>query len=73
VRVTPKAASNRVKKEIQEDGSTVFRIYVTTPAEDGKANKAVIEILAKELGFNKSSFTIIQGLISRDKTIRINR
>ena len=71
VRVTPKAASNRIKVEHNKDGSKLIKIYVTTVPEDGKANKAVIEILAKELGVAKSSIEIIRGHTSKDKLIRI--
>lgn len=73
IRVTPKASSNRIKVEKQADGSYLVRVYVTTVPEDGKANKAVVEILAKALGVPKSSLTITQGLTSKDKTISIQR
>lgn len=68
IRVTPKASSNRIKTE--DDGS--IRVYVTTAPEDGKANKKVIEVLAKELKIAKSRIAIIKGETSRDKTIVIS-
>ena len=42
VKVQSKARSNRLEVD---DG--VFRIYVTAVPKDGKANNAVIELLAK--------------------------
>lgn len=69
VRVTPKAAANRIKYE--DDGS--IRIYVTTLPEDGKANKKVIELLAKEFKIPKSSLEIIKGQKSKDKIIVIRQ
>lgn len=71
VRVTPKAKSARVKKEVSEDGEVYYKVYVTVVAENGKANKAVIELLADELGLPKSALTIIRGLTSREKIIKI--
>lgn len=71
VRVSAKAASNRIKVEDLDDGSILIRVYVTAPAEDGKANKEVIRLLSKELGLPKSSLTITHGLTSRDKIIAI--
>lgn len=65
VRVTPKASSNRIKRE--DDGS--LRVYVTTAPEDGKANKKVIELISKEFKIPKSSLEIIKGQKSKDKTI----
>lgn len=73
VRVTPKAAANRIKVEHQADGSRLIRVYVTVAAEDGKANKAVIELLAKELGLPKTALKIIRGLKSRQKTVAISQ
>jgi len=73
VRVTPKAASNRIKVEHHLDGSKYIRVYVTCVPEDGKANKAVIQLLSKELGIPKSALTITQGATTRDKTITIRK
>jgi uncharacterized protein (TIGR00251 family) len=71
IRVTPKASSNRLKIEYGENGIDLVRVYVTVPAEDGKANEAVIALLAKELGIAKSAITIVQGFKTRDKVLRI--
>lgn len=73
LRVTPKASANRIKLETAEDGTPLVRVYVTCVPEDGKANEAVIKLLAKELGIAKSKLTITQGETSRNKTIRITR
>lgn len=73
VRVTPKAKSARIKKEVLDDGKVIYKVYVTAVAEDGKANQAVIELLAKALGVPKSALTITRGETSRDKVIQIRR
>lgn len=41
--------------------------------EKGKANKAVIQTLAKALGLAKSDFTLVSGGTARLKTLRISR
>lgn len=73
VKVTPKASSERIKVEHREDGTKLIKVYVTVAAEDGKANNAVIKLLAKELGIAKSSLKIIKGHKIRDKVIRIDK
>jgi uncharacterized protein len=73
IRVTPKATSNRIKVEHLPNGSTLIRVYVTAVPENGKANKAAINLLSKELGLPKTSLTIISGLTSKDKIVRIRR
>lgn len=73
VRVTPKSSSNRIKIELDESGAPIIRVYVTCVPEDGKANKAVLDLLAKELGVPKSSLSVLRGNTSREKTISIAR
>lgn len=71
VRVTPKAKLSRIKREVAPDASIYYKVYVTVAAEDGKANQAVIELLAKALGISKSSLAITHGLTSRNKIIQV--
>lgn len=73
IKVTPKAKTERIKKEVRADGTTLYKIYVTAVPEDGKANDAIIKLLAKSLGIAKSSLTILRGHTSRDKIIKIKR
>ncbi len=72
VRVTPKASRNCIKVEQDEEGKWLLRVYVTTVPEDGKANKDVIKLLAKELGLAKSCLEIEKGLTSREKIVNIS-
>lgn len=72
VRVTPRAAAERLVVEDGPDGPVV-RVYVTVPPQDGKANAAVIALLARALGLPKSALSVAQGAASRDKVIRIRR
>ena len=68
VRVTPKAARNRVALA---DG--VLRVYVTTVPEGGKANAAVQKLLAKALGVAKTRLVLVRGQTARDKVFRLER
>lgn len=67
VRVTPKAAANRIT--LDPDGA--IRVYVTTVPEGGKATAAVIAALAKAIGIPKSRLELIRGETARDKTFRV--
>ena len=66
VRVTPRASRARVTVE-----EGLIRVYVTVVPEDGRANRAVQEALAKALGLAKSRLTLIRGQTSRDKVFRL--
>ena len=54
--------------EIMDDQLTV---YVRERAVDGKANAAVIELLAKHFGVSKSKVQIETGFTSRHKRVSI--
>ena len=72
IKVVPKAKSARIVKGIDASGAIYYKVYVTVVPKDGKANQAVIKLLAKALGVAKSSLEITHGLTSRDKTIKIH-
>ncbi len=67
VRVTPRASRNAVVL----DGDTI-RVMVTTVPESGKANAAVIKLLAKALGIAKTRLVLLRGASGRDKLFRID-
>ena len=66
-RIIPRASRNEIVGI--EDG--VARIRVTSPPVDGKANKAVIELLSKQLDVPKKDIRIVSGEKSRNKKIRV--
>jgi uncharacterized protein len=73
VKVTPKASADRIQGWVEdEQGARVLKIAVTAPPEDGKANKAVIALLAKRLKLPKSAIEFASGETSRRKTLLID-
>ena len=66
IRVQPKAS----RSHVTIDGNSI-KVYVTTVPEDGKANKAVSELLAKRLGVPKRAIEIVSGAKSRTKVISV--
>ena len=68
IQVTPKSSFNRIKAELL-NGKWRIKVYVTAAPEDDKANRAVIDLLAKELNVSRSSLTIVSGHASRKKVI----
>lgn len=66
LRVVPGAKVERLAIE-----NASLKIWIRTAPEDGKANKAVISLLAKTLKLPKQAVTIISGHTSRDKRVRI--
>ena len=73
VRLTPNAGRDGIDGvETAADGETYLRARVTAVPEKGKANKALIALLAKACGLPKSSFEIVSGDTTRKKSLRID-
>lgn len=72
VRLTPKAAQARIQGVAREaDGGTALKVAVTAPPEAGKANTALIALLAKAWRLPKSSLSLVAGAGDRRKTLHL--
>ncbi|HIJ61802.1 MAG TPA: DUF167 domain-containing protein [Rhodospirillaceae bacterium] len=70
VRLTPKASRNRIEGVVAEaDGSASLKVSVTAVPEAGKANAALIALLAKSWRMAKRDFEIVAGATDRRKTV----
>lgn len=67
VHVKPNARKNAIEW-IDED---TLKVSVTAIAEEGKANKALIELLSDELNIPKSQIEIVRGLTAKIKQVKI--
>lgn len=67
VNVIPRAKTRGI--EPLPDGG--LRVRVSEPAEDGRANAAVINALAEHFDVPKRAVTIVRGASSRQKLIEI--
>lgn len=65
LRVHPKAR----KDAITGVHAGALKVSVTASPEKGKANDAVVELLAKALDLPKGSIEIVGGETSQDKTV----
>lgn len=68
VKVLPRSSRNQIVGK--EKG--VFRVKLTAPPIDGRANKALKELLAKRLRVAKRDIQIISGERSKIKSVRIH-
>ena len=72
VRLTPKASVDRVGETRQTpSGEEQLMVYVTAPPDDGKANKAMLRLLAKHYGVAQTSITLVRGHTNRNKLVKI--
>lgn len=68
IRVKPRARKNQLEK-IDDN---VFEARVIAPPEKGKANNAIIKLLAQHFKTAKSNITLLSGQTSREKIFEIN-
>ncbi|PIR21463.1 MAG: hypothetical protein COV45_01570 [Deltaproteobacteria bacterium CG11_big_fil_rev_8_21_14_0_20_47_16] len=64
-----KPNSRHEKVELLPDGS--LKVHVNAPAHEGRANDAVIALLARHFKVPKSSITILHGSAGRRKVVEI--
>jgi uncharacterized protein (TIGR00251 family) len=67
LRVSPGASRSRV---VGRYGAG-WKVRVGAPPEDGKANAAVVHLLADALGVAARDVEIVSGHTSRDKTVAL--
>jgi len=67
VHVVPGAARNEI---IGVEGGTL-KVRVAAPPVKGKANQALVKLLAKTLGLRKSQVEIVSGHRARRKMVKV--
>ncbi|MBN2033294.1 MAG: DUF167 domain-containing protein [Deltaproteobacteria bacterium] len=68
VKLIARSAENRI---VGREGEH-YRVKVTAPPVEGRANKALIALLSEKLGIAKKSIEIFSGKTTRLKTLRIH-
>jgi len=69
IRVRPNAKQNRVGGVVGEPPRLV--VAVQAPAVDGKANEAVLKVVAKAFDVRPRDISIVHGELARDKRLVI--
>ena len=68
LRVAPGARSNGIVGRHGEG----WKVRVTAPLEGGKANDALLRVLAERLDLPSESLTLVSGPSSRDKIVELH-
>lgn len=75
VKLTPKSRRSAIEGVSEEPGrggpEYALKARVAAPPEDGKANAALLALLAREFGLPKTSLTLAAGASQRLKRIHI--
>ena len=72
LRLQPGASRAKVDGVAElDDGAIVLKLRVTEPPEGGKANAALIKLLAKAWKLPKSALSLVAGHTDRRKTLAV--
>lgn len=69
VKVLPRSSKDQL---VGQDHQGIFKLKLTAPPVQGRANKALKEFLSKRLGVAKTKIEIISGERLRVKTVQIS-
>ena len=68
VKVKPRSKTEDVTKE---RGGEVYVVRVKEPPIEGKANRAVLKLLARHFGVPESRLRIVSGLTGKKKVVEV--
>ncbi len=73
MRISVKVKANSKEEKVEQTGNNQFIIKVRAPAQEGKANSAMIKLLSKYFDIPKSLIIISKGRQNSNKIIDIER
>jgi uncharacterized protein YggU (UPF0235/DUF167 family) len=71
LKVKPQARHNAIDGVVPDVEGAALAVSVTALPEDGKANAALIALLAAAWDLPRSSFAVVQGATARRKLLRL--
>lgn len=72
IAITVKAGSKKGSL-VQVEQTGALTVYIREPAQDGKANIAVIQLLSEHYGVPKSRIAILRGHTSSKKLVEVRK
>jgi len=70
MKIQVKVKPNSRTEEVSHEGDS-FIVKVKGPPHEGKANQAVVKLLAEHFGIPKSQVRIVSGFTSKNKVVDI--
>ena len=72
IRLTPRARADRLDGIIRgADGAPLLKASVSAPPAEGRANDALLALLAKSWGLPRRDLAIVGGAKSRNKIVHV--
>jgi len=72
IRLSPRARSDRLRGiAATAEGGRVIKVSVTAPAQDGRANEALLQLLSQRWRLPRRDLSLAAGARSRSKILRV--
>lgn len=71
VRIDVKAVPGASRDEIAGVLGDRLKVRVSAPAEGGRANRAIVDLIAAALGISPRDAEVVSGAASSQKTVRV--
>lgn len=71
MKITVAVKANAKEDKLESLGSNSFKAFVKAPAQEGKANQAVIKLLAKHFGVSRSEVALKAGQKAKNKVFSV--
>lgn len=71
VRVTPRGGRDEIAGVEMVDGASVVRVRVAAAPVDGRANEALVRLLADALEVPRGRVRVVAGMTSRRKQVEV--
>ena len=72
MRITLRVKPNSKKGPLVEETDAGLLVYIREPAVEGRANKAVVELLSNYYGVPKTRIQIMRGATGREKVVEVS-
>ena len=72
MKIQVKVKPNSSTEELSREGDS-FMVKVKEPPQEGKANQAVIKLLAHHFGVPQSHVRILSGFRSKNKVVEVTK
>lgn len=73
MKITVRVKANAKKNSIEATPDGSWKVAVTAPAREGKANQAVMSLLAKHFAVAKSKVRLVMGQKHSNKVFEIDK
>lgn len=71
MKISVKVKANSKSEKIEKTGENQYNIWVKAPAQEGRANQAVVESLSSYFDIPRSRINILKGEKNKNKLIEI--